>query len=347
MLLVIACEIPVCGSQILPIDEILKVPTHEGLCFFSCHTASELTPAAQETSNTARTSTHDFPNSLLPEGHLRSCPPDSQEAFCGNRAVTSSPEKATSDCCKRPFQFPESHSVSFLISYAFREKRHRSERRNETKRNMNTIGFVDYLGAKSTGFAQPKHGIVTSRRKMAGIENPWLVLQFRDTDALSGSECMRIGQREYKTILTNVFKSEMLPVRHRWVHEPQVDSVSCECLDLLRCGHNKAGEPGLRMPPEILQHNRGKVMKRGAGFESNDERLLSPVARIPSGFHCAVVMTQCFARPLGENFPRFSERERTLRPLDKRGAHEALQALDLTSKRRLRNAEFPGSSTKM
>ena len=42
MLLAIACEISVRRSQILPIDKILKMATHESFCFFSCHVAPSL-----------------------------------------------------------------------------------------------------------------------------------------------------------------------------------------------------------------------------------------------------------------------------------------------------------------
>jgi len=39
MFLVIACEVSVRRSQILPIDKILEMATHECFCFFGCHVA--------------------------------------------------------------------------------------------------------------------------------------------------------------------------------------------------------------------------------------------------------------------------------------------------------------------
>jgi hypothetical protein len=129
--------------------------------------------------------------------------------------------------------------------------------------------------------------------------------------------------------------------------ETQVDPAPLEGFRLLRRGHHKTGKPSFGIAPKVLQHNRRKVMKGGACFKSDGERLCTPVTRISRRFHGAVVMTQRFARALGEKLAGRREGNRASRALDQRRAHESFEGLDLTCKSRLRNSNLLCRSAKV
>ena len=88
-------------------------------------------------------------------------------------------------------------------------------------------------------------------------------------------------------------------------------------------------------------------MKRGARLESNGERLFPPVAHMSRCLDGAVVMTQRFARLLGEHLAGFCERDRAFRPLHQPRPCKSFEALDLTRQSRLRDSNFLRRSAKV
>ena len=88
-------------------------------------------------------------------------------------------------------------------------------------------------------------------------------------------------------------------------------------------------------------------MKRGARLESNGERLFPPVAHVSRRLNGAVVMTQRFARLLGEHLAGFGERNRAFRPLHQPRSYKSLEALDLTRQSRLRDSNLLRRSAKV